>query len=92
MIFGKTVNKYYLKYAHLFLLGLIALVFVDYYQLEIPALTGSLIDELVNGTMDKSGLLDFVEVTGKGGHRSFYTAKYDENGTKDYLKKIIPDK
>jgi len=60
MIFGKTVNKYYLKYAHLFLMGLIALVFVDYYQLEIPALTGTLIDELVNGTMDRSGLLDFV--------------------------------
>jgi len=60
MIFGKTVNKYYLKYAHLFLMGLIALVFVDYYQLEIPALTGTLIDALVDGTMDRSGLLDFV--------------------------------
>jgi ATP-binding cassette subfamily B protein len=60
MIFGKTVNKYYLKYAHLFLMGLIALVFVDYFQLEIPALTGTLVDELVNGTMDRSGLLDFV--------------------------------
>jgi len=45
MIFGKTVNKYYLRYAHLFILGIIALVIVDYIQLEIPGLTR----EIING-------------------------------------------
>ena len=36
MIFGKHINRYYLKYAHFLLLGLVALVAVDYLQLEIP--------------------------------------------------------
>ncbi len=64
MIFGKAVNKYYLKYAHLFIMGLIALVIVDYVQLEIPILTGQLIDGLDQGTMDKSGILDLVKLIG----------------------------
>jgi ATP-binding cassette subfamily B protein len=38
MIFGKHINRYYLKYAHLLILGLVALVAVDYLQLEIPQL------------------------------------------------------
>ncbi len=62
MIFGKTVNKYYLKYFHLFLMGFIALIFVDYFQLEIPELTGNFIDGLVNGELDKAGIWDFVEI------------------------------
>ena len=62
MIFGKTVNKYYLKYAHLFLLGLIALLFVDYFQLEIPALTGTLIDKLVSGNIDRVGIIDIISL------------------------------
>ena len=60
MIFGKTVNKYYLKYAHLFLLGVAALLFVDYFQLEIPQLTGNLVDGLVNGTIDKAGIISII--------------------------------
>ena len=38
MIFGKHINRYYLKYAHMLLLGLAALVLVDALQLEIPEL------------------------------------------------------
>ena len=64
MIFGKAVNKYYLKYAHLFILGLIALVIVDYVQLLIPILTGELIDGLDQGTMDRNGILDLVKLIG----------------------------
>lgn len=64
MIFGKAVNKYYLKYAHLFILGLIALIIVDYIQLLIPLLTGELIDGLDQGTMDKDGILDLVKLIG----------------------------
>lgn len=62
MIFGKTINKYYLKYAHLFLIGIIALLFVDYYQLEIPALTGELVDGLVNGNIDRNGIIDIISL------------------------------
>lgn len=62
MIFGKIVNKYYLKYLHLFIFGITALVIVDYFQLEIPALTGKLIDDLVNGEINRDGIIDIVSL------------------------------
>ena len=37
MIFGKYINRYYLKHAPVLLLGLAALLTVDYIQLLIPA-------------------------------------------------------
>ena len=46
MIFGKHINRYYLKYAYLLLIGLAALVMVDYMQLEIPELYRM----VINGT------------------------------------------
>ena len=36
MVFGKHVNKYYLKHFFALLLGVIALIAVDYFQLKIP--------------------------------------------------------
>ena len=44
MIFGKHINRYYLKYALWLLLGLVSLVAVDFLQLEIPKLYGALIN------------------------------------------------
>ena len=38
MIFGKHINRYYLKNAALLLLGLAALVLVDFFQLKVPEL------------------------------------------------------
>ena len=38
MIFGKHINKYYLKYAPLLIFGILALLVVDFLQLEIPEL------------------------------------------------------
>ena len=38
MIFGKVMNKYYLKFAPMLLLGLLTLVTVDWLQLQIPHL------------------------------------------------------
>ena len=38
MIFGKYINRYYLKYGPMLLLGLITLVAVDYLQLIVPNL------------------------------------------------------
>ena len=46
MLFGKHVNRYYVKHAPMLLLGILALVLVDYFQLEIPELYGL----VVNGT------------------------------------------
>ena len=45
MIFGKHINKYYIKYAPWLLLGLAALVLVDYMQLVIP----NLYQQVING-------------------------------------------
>lgn len=44
MIFGKHINKYYLKFLHMYILGAIALVFVDYFQLKIPELYGNVVN------------------------------------------------
>jgi len=44
MIFGKHINRYYLKYALWLILGLVSLVAVDFLQLEIPKLYGALIN------------------------------------------------
>ena len=49
MIFGKHVNKYYLKYAPMLLLGAVALILVDYVQLIIPELYRMLINGLNEG-------------------------------------------
>ena len=48
MIFGKYINKYYLKYAALIVVGLVALIAVDYAQLVIPEMYRTVIDG-VNG-------------------------------------------
>ena len=54
MVFGKHINRYYLRYAHMLLLGLAALVMVDYLQLVIP----ELYQMVINGINDGSVLLD----------------------------------
>ena len=59
MIFGKHINRYYLKYAGWLLLGLAALLAVDYLQLEIPALYGM----VVNGMNDGFVMIDGVKHT-----------------------------
>ena len=57
MIFGKHINRYYLRYAPMLLLGLLALAAVDYLQLEIPALYGM----VLNGMNDGFVVMDGVE-------------------------------
>ena len=39
----------------------------------------------------ENGLLERDTTTGKGGHRGIYSAKYDEQGTKEYLKKVFKE-
>jgi ATP-binding cassette subfamily B protein len=55
MIFGKNINRYYLKYLHYILLGIIALLLVDIYQLKFPEIVRDVIDGVHEGwlTMDK---------------------------------------
>ena len=49
LIFGKHINRYYLKYAPRLLLGAVALILVDYVQLIIPELYRMLINGLNTG-------------------------------------------
>ena len=46
MIFGKHINKYYLRYSWILIIGIIALAAVDIFQLRIPELYGKIIDGL----------------------------------------------
>ncbi|MBR3875884.1 MAG: ABC transporter ATP-binding protein [Clostridia bacterium] len=55
MIFGKHINKYYFKYAHMLLLGILALLLVDLLQLEIPELYRMVINGLEFGQVEVDG-------------------------------------
>lgn len=63
MIFGKHINRYYLKYAPLLLIGLFALVMVDVLQLEIPALYQMVINGMNTGYVDVDGVKTAFDLT-----------------------------
>ena len=46
MLFGKYVNRFYIKYGLYFLIGIITLVAVDYIQLLVPEYLGQVVDIL----------------------------------------------
>ena len=56
MIFGKNINRYYLKYLPSLLLGLLALLVVDYMQLQVPRLYGMVINGVNNGFVELDGV------------------------------------
>ena len=65
MIFGKHINRYYLKYALWLIAGLGALVLVDFLQLEIPKLYRTVINGMNTGYVEVNGVqmpfsMDFV--------------------------------
>ena len=51
MIFGKHINRYYLKYAGWLIFGLLSLIMVDFLQLEIPKLYRMVIDGMSYGVI-----------------------------------------
>lgn len=56
MLFGKHINKYYLKHLPVLILGLLALIVVDYFQLLIPELYSI----VINGVNDGYVVIDKV--------------------------------
>ena len=58
MIFGKHINRYYLKHLPALLLGVLALVMIDFFQLEIPKLYGM----VINGINDGKVVVDGAEL------------------------------
>ncbi len=63
MIFGKHINRYYLKYAGWLVLGLAALVMVDYLQLEIPKIYRMIIDGMSYGYVTENGVQIAFDMT-----------------------------
>ena len=56
MVFGKHINKYYLKYLPLLLLGIISLVTVDALQLVIPRLYQLVVNGINYGAVSVDGV------------------------------------
>ena len=52
MIFGKHINKYYLKYSYLLIGGVLALLLVDFMQLEIPELYRMVLEGMQFGEVE----------------------------------------
>ena len=55
MIFGRYVNKFYLKYAHMLLVGLLALILVDFFQLKVPEFYRMVINGVNEGVVEING-------------------------------------
>ncbi len=55
MIFGKHINKYYLRFLPMLLLGILALLLVDFMQLKIPELYGMIVDGITYGVVEIDG-------------------------------------
>ena len=55
LIFGKHINRYYIKYLPVLLLGLAALIMVDFFQLIIPELYKLVINGMNNGEVEYAG-------------------------------------
>ena len=56
MLFGKYINRYYLRYLPALLFGIAALVLVDYMQLVVPEFYRSVINGLIDGTVTDKGV------------------------------------
>lgn len=57
MIFGKHINRYYLKYSPSLLLGILALVVIDYIQLIIPELYKLVVNGINYGVVEYEGAM-----------------------------------
>ena len=66
MLFGKYINKYYRKYAILFIIGILALVLVDVAQLFVPQFLGNIVDILSDGNItseDQTKIISMIIAT-----------------------------
>ena len=55
MIFGKHINRYYLRYSGWLLLGILSLLIIDVFQLKIPELYRMVINGMNNGVVEYEG-------------------------------------
>jgi ATP-binding cassette subfamily B protein len=52
MIFGRHINRYYLKHLPALLLGVLSLVMIDILQLKVPELYGMVINGIKDGAVE----------------------------------------
>ncbi len=63
MLFGRHINRYYGKYWVRILFGLMALILIDYVQLEIPELYRMVINGINTGAVDLKGQTHVFDMT-----------------------------
>ena len=63
MIFGKHINRYYFKYAHMLLFGILALLSVDFLQLKIPEFYRMVVNGLAYGEVEIDGVVKAFDMT-----------------------------
>ena len=56
MLFGKHINRYYIKHLPILLLGIVSLVMVDYFQLVVPELYRMVINGMNTGFVTVDGV------------------------------------
>ena len=79
MIFGKHINRYYLKFGPILLLGLVTLAMVDFLQLEIPKLYGAVINGINLSADQLNAAGDYVV--------SYIVSRFVDG--KDWLQKAL---
>ena len=57
MVFGKHINRYYFKYLWVLLIGLLALVFVDIFQLKVPEFYRMVVNGMTYGEVELDGAI-----------------------------------
>ena len=55
MLFGKYINRYYLRYLPWIIIGLAALIIVDYMQLVLPQLYRTVVNGMIYGQVMQDG-------------------------------------
>lgn len=63
MLFGKYLNKYYLKYGIFFIIGIVALVAIDWFQLYVPEFLGDIVDLFGADGIAEEHIKEVVDLT-----------------------------
>ncbi len=83
-----------MKYGHMYLLGIIAVIFVDYIQLYIPEITGVVMDGLEQGVLDFDDLIAYIVkilLIGVAITVGRFVWRYFVFGTSRYVEKDMRD-
>ena len=60
MLFNRHMFKYYMKYSWMYLLGIAALIAVDYVQLWIPEFLGDIVNIIKDKPLDAEAQMQHI--------------------------------